>query len=114
MPISRWEMSAWTSSWRNSTGSSIVMMWHWRVSLTVRSRQAVVELLPVPVGPVTTIRPRGSLAQPSTTSGRPSWSALGGLSTERKTKEAEPRWLKAATRKRRAAADVREVGAAAA
>ena len=64
------------------------------------SSAAHVVVLPAPVGPVTTTRPRMASAQLITVGGRPSSSASGAEGTTLKTNEAEPRWEKADTRKR--------------
>ncbi len=100
MPISRWVMIALASGCRYSIGSSIVRMCSGRVWFTRSIRAAPVVLLPAPVGPVITTRPRSSSAQPSTVGGRPRVSVAGAEGIARKTKEAEPRWVNAATRKR--------------
>ena len=43
--------------WMYSIGSSMVMMWHWRVWLILSIIAASVVDLPLPVGPVTRTRP---------------------------------------------------------
>ena len=64
------------------------------------SSAAHVVVLPEPVGPVTTTRPRMASAQLITVGGRPSSSASGAAGTTLNTNEAEPRWEKADTRNR--------------
>ena len=60
-PISRWLMIDRLSRWRYSIGSSIVMMCAVRVALISSIIAASVVLLPLPVVPVTSTRPRSSL-----------------------------------------------------
>ncbi len=72
--------------WTNSTGSSIVMMWSFRVELASSMIAASVVDLPHPVGPVTRTSPRGSEASFETTLGRPSsWQVTILLGISRKT-----------------------------
>ena len=59
---------------------------------------ATVVLLPEPVGPVITTRPRMASAHEGMTVGSPSSETSGARGTTRKTKEAVPRWRKAETR----------------
>ena len=57
--------------------------------------------LPEPVGPVTRTIPRGFLAKPRMTGGRPSFSiGTVSLGIRRKAAPSEPRWKYALTRKR--------------
>ena len=58
-----------------SIGSSIVMMWERRVWLMLSSMAASVVDLPLPVGPVTRIRPFWRVVKSRTTGGRPSRSS---------------------------------------
>ena len=58
-PISRWLTMQRLCRWRNSIGSSMVMMWSSRVRLISSITAASVVDLPEPVGPVTRTRPRG-------------------------------------------------------
>ena len=58
-PISRWLTMQRLWRWRNSIGSSMVMMWSSRVRLISSITAASVVDLPEPVGPVTRTRPRG-------------------------------------------------------
>ena len=77
-PISRWSMAAMSSVCRYSTGSSMVTTWHERVWLMWSTIAASVVVLPEPVGPVTSTRPRISLARPVTDLGKPQLSDRGG------------------------------------
>ena len=62
---------------------------------------AQVVLLPDPVGPVTTTRPRlTSAPHLATAAGRPSVSASGASGTARNTNDGKVRWVKAVARKR--------------
>ena len=63
VPISRWLTTQRLCRCRNSIGSSIVMMWSWRVRLISSIIAASVVDLPEPVGPVTSTRPRGSFVE---------------------------------------------------
>src|SRR6185312_8379805 len=58
---SRWLMRQRFDSCTNSIGSSMVMIWSGRLSLQWFTMPASVVLLPEPVGPVTSTRPRGSM-----------------------------------------------------
>ena len=70
-PISRWLTMHFLWPWRNSIGSSTVMMCSSRVSL-ISSIIAASEVdLPEPVGPVTSTRPRGFSVKSWTVGGRP-------------------------------------------
>ena len=92
-PTSRWSMSARSSVWRYSTGSSMVTTWHDRVWLMWSTMAARVVVFPDPVGPVTSTRPRISSAIRVTTSGRPSSSTVAALAfTRRMARATEPRW----------------------
>ena len=100
-PISRWLISAISSRWTISMGSSMVTTWHSRVRLMWPIMAASVVVLPDPVGPVTRIKPRCSLASLVTTSGRPRSSAVGTwLRTRRNTMATEPRCRNTLVRKR--------------
>ena len=50
----------------------MVRMWSWRSALILSSIAASVVDLPLPVGPVTSTRPRGRSASVASTGGRPS------------------------------------------
>src|ERR1041384_3289525 len=87
--------------WMNSIGSSTVMMWPFSSLLILSIIAARVVLLPDPVGPVTSTRPRGLSARPATTAGRPSSSnvlTLNGIC--RMTSDTQPRCLKQLPRNR--------------
>ena len=71
-PTSRWLTRLSLSRCRYSIGSSIVMMWQLRVELTWSIIAASEVDLPLPVVPVTRIRPRGSSASRSRIGGSPS------------------------------------------
>ncbi len=71
-PTSRWLTMHLTWRWRNSIGSSIVMMCAERSRLTMSTIAASDVDLPEPVGPVTTTNPRGYRARSATTGGSPS------------------------------------------
>ena len=86
---------------RNSIGSSMVRMCSCRSRLILSIMAASVVDLPLPVGPVTRIRPRGLSHSFSTTGGRPSASKLlisNGM--RRKTAPTAPRWVKMLARNR--------------
>ncbi len=76
IPTSRWLTQARLSRCRNSIGSSMVMMWHDLLSLIRSIIAARLVDLPLPVGPVTRIRPRGSRHVFFITGGRPSSSMV--------------------------------------
>jgi len=57
-------------------GSSIVTMWHLRFALACSMMAASVVDLPLPVGPVRSTRPLGSMASCLRTCGSPSWSTV--------------------------------------
>ena len=78
IPTSRWVMMLVPSSNRYSIGSSIVTMWSARWWFMWLIIDASVVVLPQPAGPVTRIRPRGSMASFATTGGRCSSSKVGG------------------------------------
>ncbi len=82
-PSSRWLIMAMRSLWRTSMGSSRVTMLTGWVALMWSRRLARVVVLPLPVGPVTRIRPRSCCASCSKVStGRPScWKVGMGLSS---------------------------------
>ena len=61
-PTSRWSTAANSSRWRYSIGSSMVTMWQGLVRLMWSIIVASVVVLPEPVGPVTSTRPRCSSA----------------------------------------------------
>ena len=101
VPISRWLTMHFLCECRNSIGSSMVRMWSSRVSLISLMIDASVVDLPEPVGPVTSTMPRGFLAKPRTTGGRPSFSiGTVSLGIRRKAAPSEPRWKYALTRNR--------------
>ena len=79
MPSSRWVTLASLSRWMTSIGSSMVRMCTARVSLIASTIAASVVVLPDPVGPVTSTRPRGSSASWRITSGSPSSASDIGL-----------------------------------
>jgi len=70
-PSSRWLTMHFLCMWRNSIGSSTVMMCSSREALIRSISEASVVDLPEPVGPVTSTSPRGLLAKSATTCGRP-------------------------------------------
>ena len=74
--ISRWLTIARLSRCRNSIGFSMVMTCAERVAFTCSSSAASVVLLPLPVGPVTSTRPRSSSAMAFSTGGSPSSSSV--------------------------------------
>ena len=73
------------SSCITSIGSSIVTMWARRVRLMWPIIAAIVVVLPVPVGPVTSTRPRGESASVGITSGSRSSSNVGTSDRTRRT-----------------------------
>ena len=73
LPTSRCEMFDCTSRWRNSIGSSIVMMFTRRFWFTWLIIDASAVDLPEPVMPVTSTSPRGLSEISSSTTGR--WSS---------------------------------------
>ena len=75
-PISRWLTMQLLCRCRNSIGSSIVMMWSFRVRLISSIIAASVVDLPEPVGPVTRTRPRGFFVSSMRLAGRPSSSSV--------------------------------------
>ena len=82
-------------------GSSMVTMLTALVALTWSIMEAMVVVLPEPVGPVTRTMPRGSSASRRTTPGRPRLSKEGMPgSTRRNTRPTDPRWRKTLTLKR--------------
>ena len=98
---SRWLIIDSLSKCRTSIGSSIVTTWTSRLLLMWSIIPARVVVLPEPVGPVTSTRPRGSMASALSTGGRPSSSSgMAPTLTRRKTMPAEPRERKALTRNR--------------
>ena len=92
-PSSRWLTMHFLCRWRNSIGSSIVMMCSSRVSLMTSIIEASVVDLPEPVGPVTSTSPRGRLANSATAGGSPSDSS-GAISNgiRRKAAPSAERW----------------------
>ena len=93
MPSSRWLTMHFLCVCTNSIGSSIVRMCSERCSLISLMIEASVVDLPEPVGPVTSTRPRGFLANSRMTGGRPSSSigtVLDGI--RRKAALTDPRW----------------------
>ena len=98
---SRWFTIASWSWCSTSIGSSIVTMWTSRFALMWSIIPASVVVLPDPVGPVTSTRPRGSMASAASASGRPrSCSGIAPTLTRRNTSPAEPRERNALTRNR--------------
>ena len=82
-------------------GSSMLMMLAARLVFMWSTIAARVVVLPDPVGPVTSTRPRCSSANLVTTGGKPSSEADSALgSTRRKTRPVEPLWRKALQRNR--------------
>ena len=101
VPISRWLTRQRLWECRYSIGSSIVTMCDCRSRLILSIIAASVVLLPEPVGPVTSTRPRGRSASWETVSGRPSsWNDLISQGIVRKAAPTAPRWLKTLARKR--------------
>ena len=87
--------------WMNSMGSSTVMIIRCCSSLIWLMMAASVLVLPLPVGPVTNIRPLVLRAISSTTGGTPSWRSPRILScTTRKAASTPPRWRWTFIRKR--------------
>ena len=98
---SRWLMIDRLSRWRNSIGSSIVMTCTQRVALMWSTIAASVVLLPDPVVPVTSTRPRSSSAICASTPGRPSSSIdLMRIGMTRRTMPIVPRCWKTLQRNR--------------
>ena len=90
-----------TSSCTTSIGSSIVTMCVRRVRLMCPIIEAIVVVLPVPVGPVINTSPRGESPSASITGGSRSSSNVGtSLRTRRIAKPTTPRWRNTLTRKR--------------
>ena len=100
-PTSRWQIVLFLSRWRNSIGSSMVMMCLRRLALMESMIEARVVVLPLPVVPVTRIRPRSNWATFSMTSGRHS-SRMGFTSKGmiRREMAIELRWRKMLPRNR--------------
>ena len=101
LPISRWLTRQFLCRCRNSIGSSIVMMCSLRVWLISLINAASEVVLPDPVGPVNSTKPRGFLANSCRTEGSPSSSSvliLAGI--RRKAAPIEARCTYALTRKR--------------
>jgi len=79
--------------WRNSIGSSIVMMCSSRLSLISSIMEASVVDLPEPVGPVTITNPRGFFVRSWSEFGSPSSSSLLiSIGIRRKAAPSEFRW----------------------
>ena len=98
---SRWLIIDSASRCMTSIGSSMVTMWHSRWVLMWSTIPARVVVLPEPVGPVTSTRPRGSSASELITAGTPrSASGIAPTETRRNTRPTDPRAWKALTRKR--------------
>ncbi|GBC87528.1 hypothetical protein HRbin12_01538 [bacterium HR12] len=74
-----------SSSCTTSIGSSIVMMCARRVRLMCPIIAAIVVVLPVPVGPVTSTSPRGESASVRITGGSMSSSMVGMSERTRRT-----------------------------
>ena len=82
-------------------GSSIVMTCAERVAFTCSTSAASVVLLPLPVGPVTSTRPRSSSAIAFSTGGSPSSSSvLTAIGITRSTMPIVPRCWKTLQRNR--------------
>ena len=74
-------------------GCSIVTMWHGRLLFTWSTSALSVVVVPDPVGPVTSTRPRPSAQSLSRTGGSPSSPADGSPGTTRRQFRARlPRW----------------------
>ncbi len=100
-PTSRWFTMQRLCGWRYSIGSSTVMMWSRSSVLILSMIEARVVLLPEPVGPVTSTRPRGRVASSATTGGSPSSSKVRILNgIERNAPDTAPRWTKMLARNR--------------
>src|SRR4051794_27120629 len=98
---SRWLIIDSESRCRTSIGSSMVTMWHSRWVLMWSTMPASVVVLPEPVGPVTSTRPRGSRASWLMTAGTlSSSSGIAPTETRRNTRPTEPRERNALTRNR--------------
>ena len=98
---SRWFTRHFLWLWRNSIGSSIVIMCSSRSLLILSSMAASVVDFPEPVGPVTSTRPRGLSHSVFTTGARPSPSKLLiSQGMVRKTAPTAPRCWKTLPRKR--------------
>ena len=76
-PTSRWVMEQLRSRWRNSIGFSMVTTCLCWVRLMWCTRAATVELLPLPLTPVTSTSPRSDSASCSSAAGRRSDSSVG-------------------------------------
>ena len=99
-PTSRWLTIERLLLNRNSIGSSIVRMCPVICWLRDSSIDASVVLLPVPVAPTISTRPRFSSTSSAITGGRPSDSRLGiSCGMQRKTAAIDPRWRNADKRK---------------
>ena len=99
---SRWLIIASLSKCSTSIGSSIVTTWTSRLVLMWSIMPASVVVLPEPVGPVTSTRPRGSRASDAEHRRQAELverDRADGL-TRRKTRPAEPRERNALTRNR--------------
>ena len=100
-PISRWLTTQLISSCMNSIGSSIVMMWSFRLRLMKSTIAASVVDLPEPVMPVQRTSPRRCIESCSRTGGRPSSSNFGFFDgIDRSTARMLPSARKMLTRKR--------------
>ena len=101
VPTSRWLTMHFWCLWMNSIGSSTVMMWPRRSLLILSIIAASVVLLPEPVGPVTSTRPRGRSASLAVIGGSLSSSkVLTEKGIIRTTIDTQPRCLKTLPRKR--------------
>ena len=99
-PTSRWFTTDFLLVNRNSIGSSIVRMWPTMCWLRFSSIDASVVLLPVPVAPTISTRPRFSCTSWLRMGGRFSVSSVGMTKgMQRNTAAIEPRWRKADMRK---------------
>jgi len=82
-------------------GSSTVMMWSRRCRFARSTTAASVVDLPEPVGPVTSTKPRGSIAKFATAGGTPrASSGLMSYGMSRNAAPTESRWRYMFTRKR--------------
>src|SRR3989441_3852191 len=100
-PTSRWFTHATLSTCRTSMGSSMVTRWRGRVRLMYSIMAARVVVFPEPVGPVTSTRPRASLASFCTTGRSPNSSNVGPpMRSFRKTMLTPPRCRKTLARNR--------------
>ena len=76
-PTSRWVTMQFLCGCTNSTGSSIVMMWPWLLTLRQSTMAASVVDLPEPVAPTRMVRPRLDMATSFRICGMPRVSMVG-------------------------------------